>query len=245
MKVELDINDDIDTLKNHLATRVSMKSQQSIIEKGFFSIALSGGSLPSLLSEISRIQTDWSLWKIFFVDERCVLLDHPDSNYFSSKQEIFDKISILCPSPSIFAIESDDPEKASKRYEYQIRSEISSELSFDMILLGMGPDGHTASLFPGHDLIYYTGPNLVMPIFDSPKLPARRITMTLNLINNSKEIIIVATGESKAAVISEILQTESDGSTYCTRNYHYPVSLVSATNKVSWILDKAAASKLK
>jgi 6-phosphogluconolactonase len=123
---------------------------------------------------------------IFFADERCVDLNHSDSNYLSCQNSFFSKIPI--PRENIITIQSpNQPDEAASLYETQFRALVPSE-SLDMVLLGVGPDGHTASLFPDHSLLNYSGSRLVVPIFDSPKPPMERITLTLPTINRSKHV---------------------------------------------------------
>jgi 6-phosphogluconolactonase len=155
-------------------------------------------------------------------------LDHSDSNYFSCQNSLFQKIPI--PRENIITIQSPhQPDDAASLYETQFRALVPSE-SLDLILLGVGPDGHTASLFPNHSLLVYVGPRLVVPIFDSPKPPNERITLTLSTINQSKhvshgsdsstcltllsQVIFVATGAAKVPTLTSIFgsyqSTEDD-----------------------------------
>lgn len=125
-----------------------------------FSIAISGGSLPSSLVELAKdTSIEWKYWHLFFVDERCVPLDHSDSNYHLVRKEFIDED--LIPHDQVHAINPElveSPEQMAKDYIEKLLRVFASKTTvrfpvFDLILLGVGPDGHTASLFPGHDAL--------------------------------------------------------------------------------------------
>ena len=145
--------------------------------------------MPSLLSGLaSNSSIEWDKWRVFFADERCVDLNHSDSNYFACHNEIFSKIDIS--RENIFTItHTHEPVAAAEEYEAILRSTIPSPHHLDLILLGLGPDGHTASLFPQHHLVRYVGERLVLPITDSPKPPSSRITFTLPFINSANMVL--------------------------------------------------------
>ena len=174
-------------LKKYIAERVAHIAQRAISERGVFTIALSGGSMPNLLSELpNQSNVSWSDWRVFFADERCVPLDHDDSNYKACQQNLFDKIPI--PPEHIYSIDNiEDPNLAALSYESRLRAVVPG-MSLDLAMLGLGPDGHTASLFPGHELLEYNGERAVMPIFDSPKPPSERITLTLSTLRQCKKV---------------------------------------------------------
>lgn len=140
----------------------------------------------ALLSSLSDYEISWSNWHVFFADERCVPLDHEDSNYLACHNNLFANIPI--PRENIYTIRDvEDPDLAARNYESILRA-IAPDLSLDLVLLGLGPDGHTASLFPGHPLLEYDGDRAVMPIFDSPKPPSNRITLTLKTLRQSQTV---------------------------------------------------------
>lgn len=181
----------------------------------------------------------WESWRVFFADERCVALDADDSNYKACATSLFQNVPI--PRENIITIENEDlPDVAARIYERRLL-DIVPDGSLDLCLLGLGPDGHTASLFPGHDLVSYNGDRSVMPIFDSPKPPAHRITLTLPTINKSKQVIFVATGSSKSDRLLEIYNTYTGASSLPP----LPSALVrSISGDPLWIIDREAASKL-
>lgn len=220
-------------------------SRQAITERGRFTIALSGGSLtkilgPALVAEPIRSQIDWSNWHVFWADERCVPLDHPDSNYRLAREQIFDHVPI--PGEQIYALEDSlDPAPAATFYQTVIARVFKPAAGqlprFDLILLGMGEDGHTASLFPNHRLLIETQ-RWVAPIFDSPKPPPERITLTLPVLNNARQVAFITAGAGKAAVLPHILEAGTSSSPL-------PARLVRPTaGNLHWFVDEAAAARL-
>lgn len=161
-----------------------------------------------LCTGLPTITTDWSKWRIFFCDERYVPDDDPDSTFGTYKRDLLPCVPKLSEK-QFFTIDSSLPlEQCAEQYDRQISQEFKGESPiFDLLLLGMGPDGHTCSLFPGHSLLKYCGERLIMPISDSPKSPPERVTMTLPLIKKSKCNIYAMTGATKediAKVLSYI-----------------------------------------
>lgn len=229
------------------AAYVSRLSAQAIIERGRFTVALSGGSLPkllctSLVAEPLRSQVDWSAWHVFWADERCVPLTHPDSNYRLANEYLFEHVDI--PPEQIHPIDSALPcIQAADAYQdglQRVFQSASSQLPrFDLILLGMGEDGHTASLFPNHPLLDETK-RWVAPIFDSPKPPSERITLTLSIINNARHVAFITAGTSKADALSELMASAAPTNILPAQRIQ-PVK----GGELSWFIDDAAASKLK
>ncbi|KAF3910143.1 6-phosphogluconolactonase [Arthrobotrys entomopaga] len=210
-----------------------------------FQVAVSGGSLPSvlalaLLSEEAQGKILWDKWQIFFADERAVPLDHEDSNYSLLKQELLDKLPEDGPQPKVITIDQDyldDTQELADQYEQDLvkhfaRGDSVLKPAFDLLLLGCGPDGHTCSLFPGHDLLRETDP-WVAPIEDSPKPPPNRITLTLPVIAAAIRAAFVATGAGKAEIMKTIFEDPDKG---------LPCSLVNAAlkEKVTWFVDHPA-----
>jgi len=158
--------------------------------KEICSIAVSGGSMPASFSSLGDVEDiDWKRCVFLFADERCVPLSHDDSNYYQWSKEVFSKINI--PRGNILTISEElcaDPVLAAEAYENLLIAKCGGII--DILFLGMGPDGHTASLFPNHDLLSYIGPKFVVPITDSPKPPPSRITLTLTKINESADVIM-------------------------------------------------------
>ena len=230
-----------EVLSEQVAAYVAELSAQTIPVRGRFTVALSGGSLPKLLApglivEPLRDEIDWSAWYIFFADERCVPLSHPDSSYRLVMEEFFSYLDI--PADQIYAIDPRlAPDEAAVAYEQTVRRVFYPELGrrprFDLILLGMGEDGHTASLFPDHPLLDETE-RWVVPIFDSPKPPPQRITLTLPIINNAANVAFIATGSGKADILPQVLSSAI-----------LPAGRVRPHDgNLRWFVDEAAAANL-
>lgn len=189
-----------------------------LLKKDKFRIAVSGGSLVQAL-QLALIEehevfskTIWSKWEIYFSDERLVALDHAESNYKLFKDKIIDKlIEKQVLGPEVFTIneslihESDSSNDSQIAQDYALR--LPEDHTFDLILLGLGPDGHTASLFPNHVALKEDS-KFITNVTDSPKPPPRRITFTLPLLAKSRHIAFVAEGYAKAPVIKKIFSNE-------------------------------------
>ena len=227
------------------ASHVQALSAQAIRARGRFTMALSGGSLPKLLAlsltkAPIRDIIDWSAWHIFWADERCVPLTDPDSNYRLAQEQIFNQVKI--PPAQIYAINDTlKPETIATAYQAtlaQVLQPAPGEYPrFDLILLGLGEDGHTASLFPDHPLLKETE-RWVLPIFDSPKPPPERITLSLPVINNAHHVAFLATGAGKADILSQILEPQPTASLP-------PAGRIQPDDgQLTWFLDDQAAAKL-
>jgi 6-phosphogluconolactonase len=229
-----------------------LDAQNDALARGHssFRLAVSGGSLPATLAKalLAPAKSDadtpqFSSWEIFYADERCVPLDHEDSNHRLVKSDLLDKIPEELGQPKVYAIDEealkeDDPQAVADHYEKVLVSTFASRDSvklplFDLILLGCGPDGHTCSLFPDHALLRETSA-WVLPISDSPKPPPKRITLSLPVVVHAAKIGFVATGSGKKEVLKKIFETEEGAL--------LPCGLVNegAGEKVSWFCDGAA-----
>ncbi|PCH33454.1 6-phosphogluconolactonase [Wolfiporia cocos MD-104 SS10] len=222
-----------------------IKAQKEAVEKkGRFSVAISGGSLPKQLNAlIGKAGVKWDKWQVFYADERVVPLDHPDSNHKLCMDELFSKVPI--PADNIHPIDpslADDLEELCDAYEKELIREFAQKDSarfpiFDLILLGVGPDGHTASLFPGHALLTEED-RWVAYIEDSPKPPPKRVTLTFPVINHAARVAFVASGEGKADTLKTVLDKPEEG---------LPASRVRPAHpgQLYWFCDDAAVSKVE
>ncbi|KAJ3255381.1 6-phosphogluconolactonase [Boothiomyces macroporosus] len=197
-----------EALSSALDALLTQEAPKAIKARGRFTIALSGGSISNIMS--LKVQNhDTSKWHFYFADERCVPLDSSDSNYLGFVS-LFAKLNV--PKENIHTINPDlvnDPSKAALDYTTQIAKVFGPGVpQFDLILLGMGPDGHTCSLFPGHALLDCK--DLVAAIFDSPKPPPQRITITYPVINAARYAVFIATGEGKAEKLHQIFDLGQD-----------------------------------
>jgi len=234
-----------DALVSSLASFILKAQHESIEKKNKFTIALSGGSLPKMLKGLIGAEgVEWEKWQIFFADERAVPLTDPDSNYLLCKNELFSKIPQI-PSKNIHTIDVshlNDIEELAEEYESQLIQEFASKDSarfpiFDLIMLGMGPDGHTCSLFPGHDLLQEeTG--WVAFLEDSPKPPSKRITFTFPVLNHAARVAFVAVGEGKQDVLSQIMDRPEEGLPCSRVKPKFP-------GAVFWFVDDAASKKVQ
>jgi 6-phosphogluconolactonase len=227
-----------------LAEFVTKAQKESIDKKGRFTIAISGGSLPKMLQGLIDSPTvKWDKWQVFYVDERVVPLDHADSNHLACTDALFSKVPI--PKENIHPLDPtllNDLDELSDSYEQDLIKEFAQRDSarfpvFDLILLGMGPDGHTASLFPGHELLAEDS-RWIAYLEDSPKPPLKRITFTLPVINHAARVAFVAAGAEKVDKLSEILDQPELGLPAARVKPVFPGQLY-------WFVDDAASAKVK
>jgi len=213
-------------------------------ERGKFTVAFSGGSFPKNLGNgIAELDKAGSItdemkkgmenWYVLFADERCVSYDSDDSSYKACKTLLFDKALSGIPAKNIMGVHEDsehvDGDVIVNDYVSKMETACGSDKTVDLVFLGMGPDGHTASLFPGHELLKST--NEIEFIGDSPKPPPRRITMTLPLINRARNKVFVVTGSSKVEVVNKIQKGSKD----------YPAGMIESA---IWLLDEDAGKEL-
>ncbi|MHB8597231.1 MAG: 6-phosphogluconolactonase [Ktedonobacteraceae bacterium] len=235
---------DSDTLSRDAAQYIVRLATESVVSHGRFTIALSGGTTPRKLygmlgDEPYRSQIDWALVDIFWSDERCVPPDSEDSNYLLAQQVLLNKIPI--PAAQIHRMPADEPDRdaASQAYTDEMRRVFATNgiPSFDLIQLGMGPEGHTASLFP-HQASLHEQQRLVMPV-SVPKPPPPRLTFTPPILNAAHNVLFLVTGADKADAVQAVLEGAYNPD-------EYPAQIVQPTNgEVFWMLDTKAASALK
>ncbi|XP_002158992.1 uncharacterized protein LOC100209508 isoform X1 [Hydra vulgaris] len=218
-------------------------SSKAISDHGYFAVGFSGGSAATMVCECFKQaefseSVDWSKWKIFICDERYVDLSDPDSNFKSIYDGLIVKHSSILQENVFKMNKLSSLEEAALDYEEQMKTVFVTDgfPCFDLLVLGMGPDGHICSLFPNHELLNEES-KWVSYLDDSPKPPPQRITFTLNVVNNASCVLFVVTGESKAEKVKEIVENPP------TRSI--PASLVKPIHKnVHWFMDTAAASLL-
>jgi len=239
------VSENTDQLSQQLADYVTQISKDAIASRGAFHVAISGGSLPVILAKKLReppytTEVDWSKWVVWFADERYVSLDDDNSNYKETKKALLQYVGVLDSNVHVIDASLPLPECA-KQYQKQLADVFGggSVPQLDLVLLGMGPDGHTASLFPNHPLLKETEV-WIAPISDSPKPPPERVTFTFPLIDNSKEVAFVASGESKKEMLARII----DESTVPWGEL--PCKLVNPhSGNLHWFVDAPAAQLLK
>jgi 6-phosphogluconolactonase len=208
-----------------------------------FMLAVSGGNTPrllfSILAEEYCTSVDWGTVHFFWVDERCVSPDDPESNYGMTKQILFDKIDI--PSCNIHRIRGkDDPVKEAVRYSHEILKQIRTKDKlpvFDLIILGIGDDGHTASIFQGN--LNLIDSEKICEVAVHPLSGQKRITLTGKVINNADFVAFLATGQNKAQIIDEIFKKKA-------QYMNYPATFISPSHGViSWFMDDKAGELIK
>ena len=209
--------------------RISAEAQAA---RGVFRVGLSGGTTPEklyslLASPEYRSRLDWTRAIVCFADERAVPPDHPDSNYGRARTLLIDPLGIAPERVHRMIGESPDLEAAALEYETHLREPL------DLLILGIGPDGHTASIFPGTPLVHETV-RRVAAVVDSPKPPACRITVTPRVLGEAREVMMLATGEEKAEAVAAALADAGDP-------LLIPAALV---RERDWYLDRASASRL-
>uniref|UniRef100_A0A8D8UY63 6-phosphogluconolactonase n=1 Tax=Cacopsylla melanoneura TaxID=428564 RepID=A0A8D8UY63_9HEMI len=248
--VSISVADTVEDAKTNFANSLEHQAKVSITARNQFLIGVSGGSLINTLAEeiLPKLRTDFKKWKIFFCDERMVPFDHPESTYGLYKEKLLGKFPGLTQETFVPVNTSLSVEEAAKDYESKLRSYFPYEYKdplpsgqahfprFDCLLLGLGPDGHTCSLFPGHPLMKEKT-LWVAPIKDSPKPPPERVTLTFPVLHKSRNIILFLTGEGKADIIKRILVD-------CEKLPGFYINTTEPNCDVIWHLDAGAGSKI-
>ncbi|KFK27725.1 hypothetical protein AALP_AA8G421400 [Arabis alpina] len=238
-------------LSDAMAEYIANLSAKFCTEKGLFTVVLSGCDLISWLGKLLQPpylnSIEWSKWYVFWVDERVCSWDDPNSNYKLAMDDFLSKVPIL--NKNIHAIDKHyaadgNAEQCAVLYEECLRNLVKENIipicsktgypQFDLQLQGMGPDGHMASLFPGHPQINEKE-KWVTHITDSPKPPPKRITMTLAVINSSSYNLMAVCDKEQAHAVAEIIKHN---------NMSLPSAHLSGQVETVWYLDEAAASML-
>jgi 6-phosphogluconolactonase len=213
----------------------------AIAGKGCFSAALSGGRTPRdffLRLSLLEDKAYWENTHIFLADERCVPLDSPDSNYGLIRSSLPGRVPIPAENIHPVPVDPDDPAASARKYDeelrYFFRLQTGAIPEFDFIHLGMGTDGHTASLFPGSATLRESGPLCAPVLLDGNK--HNRVTLTLPVINNAANVFMLVTGSAKAAVVRRVVED---------RDESLPASLVKPKGKLFYVLDSAASEELQ
>lgn len=242
MKPDLRIFKDTELLSRHAAEIFAEQAAQSITTRNRFLVALNGGGTPArlfqLLAAEYRDKVEWRKTHIFWGDERCVPPNDPGSCYGQAKETLLDHIAI--PEQNIHRIKGElEPVSASMAYAQTLKSFAEDGLKFprfDLVYLGMGEDGHTASLFPGSP-VDVTEATLPVTAHYQDR-PANRVTLTQLVFNQAHMIVFMATGEKKAVTLAEVLSDRYNPE-------FYPAQRIDPQNgELIWLVDEDAASKL-
>jgi 6-phosphogluconolactonase len=229
---------DGEAIARALAETFTRTASESILERGSFSVALSGGNTPRaayrLLSR-ERSQLDWGKVFVYFGDERCVPPDDPASNYRMAREAFLDAVPI--PSVNVFRMAGEiDPGMAANEYASKLRAGLGNVPHFDLVLLGLGEDGHTASLFPG-TAPDVDGTSLVRAVYAQAQ-EMWRITITPPVINAARSVVFAVEGAAKALAVAAVLEGPHDP-------VALPAQIVQPkSGPPIWLVDEAAASLL-
>lgn len=241
-KRAIDVLADAGALAGEAARRVAESAAEATERRGRFVLVLAGGSTPktlygTLAAEPWRSKIAWDKTLIFFGDERCVPPDHPQSNYAMAVATLLSKVPIPKESVHRMKGELSDAAAAAAAYEAEMRGALGGleTPAFDVVLLGMGPDGHTASLFPGTAALDLT--DRWVAANHVPKLDAWRLTLTFPALAAARRVIFLVAGADKAAVASEAF---GDGVVAAT---HPAGRVATIAGRVEVLLDRAAATR--
>ena len=226
----------LDALAGHFV----MVANDAISARGKFSVALSGGNSPKklyeLLASVYHDKVDWEKVYFFFGDERNVPQTNKDSNYLMAKNSLF--VPLMIDPDHVFAVDTSlSPADAAKKYEEEIEEFFDEdEMSFDLVLLGLGDNSHTASLFPHTPVLHDRTPG-VKDVF-LPDQQVYRITLNAPMINEARHIAFLVYGEGKAIAVHHVLEDDEDIE-------EYPAQLIEPIiGEIQWFMDEAAASML-
>jgi 6-phosphogluconolactonase len=221
-------------------------SEHAITSQGRFVIALSGGSTPKKLYQVLataewKARLNWSRIFFLFGDERCTPPDHPDSNFNMAYTSLFQPLNIQPDHICRMKGEHEDSTVAAQEYEEAIRRLTKSPSPkvplIDLVLLGLGDDGHTASLFPGTAALQEQ--NKIVTVGHAPTGIRSRLTLTLGMLNHAVVVLFLVTGPGKAEIVRRVIEPESEA------DHSLPAARISpVSGRLVWMLDQAAAQRL-
>ena len=218
---------------------VLTKLQTALESRGEASIVLSGGSTPKPLYEaLSTQDLPWEKIHVFWGDERYVAPTHPDSNQLMARQAWLDRVDIPASNIHAMPTESGEPSADAQQHETELREFFQISQGefpvFDLVLLGMGDDGHTASLFPHTNAL--TVSDRLITVGNKDGQP--RLTFTASLINQARCVLFMVAGENKRPALKEVFAAEADEQVY-------PARLIQPQGELWWLLDRSAAEELE
>jgi len=228
-------------LESEAAEKIVAIAQAQIAAKDSFLLVLAGGTTPKglyqlLAQEPFRSQIAWEKVHIFWSDERFVPFEHPENNYRLAHETLLQHVPIPATQIHPIPTASADPQTAAQTYQQLVKQALKdNQNSFDLVILGMGEDGHTAALFPYHAALYVSNDCLVLAIANAPKPPSQRVSLTLGALNRAANIFLLVTGEAKAATLHEVWYGPDEPQ-------RLPVqALKPSKGEVLWLVDMAAA----
>ena len=190
---------DVTALRRAAVERIVGAASRAIQQRGKFLIVLAGGDTPaSIYRSLRDAETDWSRWHVYFGDERCLPADHPERNSRMASDAWLDHVSI--PADQLHPLPAEvGPERAARDYVTTLRN----LGEFDLVLLGLGEDGHTASLFPGHDWGVAADAPDAAAVFNAPKPPPHRVSLSAARLSRARAVLFLVTGESKRDAVAQ------------------------------------------
>jgi len=243
--MDLRVYGSLDLLSNAAADELAAVARAAVAARGSCAVAVSGGSTPKrlfqLLAARGRDALPWDQIHLWWGDERCVPPDHPDSNYRMTREALIEPLGLDAQRVHRMPAEEPDHELAALTYERALVAELGVPPVFDYMMLGMGPDGHTASLFPGSPGLDERERWVIANVVDSPltKGKATRITLTVPAIRAARMIRFLVAGADKADTLRAVLEGPEDP-------HRYPSQLIRQAPGVdlAWLVDRAAAARL-
>ena len=237
---------DLEQLNRAAADEFVRLAQQQAQERDQFSVALAGGSTPRsfyalLASESYCSRVPWESVHLFWGDERCVPPDHPESNFHMAQETLLSRVPLPAVNIHPIPLDQGDPDSIAKVYEQNLRAffQLKDEAwpEFDLVLLGLGEDGHTASLFPHSVALREESRLVIATTGGDPNLP--RVTLTIPVLNHAKHLIWLVAGAKKASIVHKVLEDSG-------RSDAVPAQMLQPTKGSSiWFVDRAAASLLR
>lgn len=229
---------DAEKASERAASEIARRLHSAREQRGVAHLALSGGSTPARTYELLGATLDsWAEIEVWFADERCVEPEDDESNYKLARETLLERAAGLDPA-RVHRMQGElGPEQGAENYQQELRAQAPLDEQgvavLDVIVLGIGPDGHVASLFPGASTLDVQAPALCLAVHDSPKPPPERITLTLPVLHAAQRCVLLATGAAKADAVDAMLAGPSR---------HVPASLL-RRGRLSLIVDDAASPK--
>ncbi|MDQ2681271.1 MAG: 6-phosphogluconolactonase [Candidatus Eremiobacteraeota bacterium] len=237
----LKVFDNPAALAKGLADTFISHVQQAIEDRGRFYVALAGGTTPSAAYQLLaaaplRDCVNWANVFVYFGDERCVPPDDPQSNYKMAHEAFLDAVHI--PVENVYRMHGeDDPTAAAADYARILQANLGEQLRFDLVILGLGPDGHTASLFPGTDPLH--DDDLLVRAPFVAQFNTYRLTLTPRILNAARYVVFATEGAAKATALAAVLEGPRNPT-------EYPAQIIApADGQLTWLVDRNAAAKLE
>jgi 6-phosphogluconolactonase len=215
---------DAETVAREAARRILAAADEAIAAHGVFRLVLAGGNTPRrCYRRLARAQADWRNWEIFFGDERCLPVGHPERNSTMAEQAWLGRVPIPTTRIHVIPVQQ-GAQQAARCYAPRV----VAALPFDLVLLGLGQDGHTASLFPGR---FHSPDELVHAVHDAPKPPPNRVSLGANALSHSRQVVILISGPAKRSAVRRWLGGDD-----------LPITHIQPSGRLHVLLDTAAAA---